>query len=194
MAKSPKKGVELLPCGKIFRANEAKRCGVPKTTLLRLVSAGEVERIGRGLYILKSNKIKPQELDYVVACAKFGPKSVIGGVTALFHYNLIEQVPRSIWVLVPYEKKTTDRFYRCIRTKASPTIGVVERTGYRITGIERSIIEAFRYSSKIGLRTAVQAMKGALSQKLTSENKIYEMARAMKLENFIIKYWETIIA
>ena len=61
-----------------------------------------------------------------------------------------------------------------------------------MTGIDRTIVEAFRYASKIGLRTAIQAARSALSQRLTTEKAIYQMAKALKLEKVIVKHWEAV--
>ena len=177
----------------VFDVTRARKAGISKTSLLRLIKAGQIERVGRGLYLHTKTPIKPEVRDFAVACAKFGPKSVIGGMTALFHYGLIEQVPRTIWILVPYQKKSNERLYRCLRTKLPGHIGVEDRGSYRITGLERTLVEAFRYASKIGLRTAVHAARTALTQRLTSEKKIYQMARELKLENVIVKHWETVV-
>ena len=49
----------------------------------------------------------PRTFQWNVACARFGPRSLIGGMTALFHYHLIPQVPNQVWVVVPPEKKST---------------------------------------------------------------------------------------
>ena len=35
-----------------------------------------------------------REYDFQIACAKLGSDAVIGGLSALFHYNLIEQAPK----------------------------------------------------------------------------------------------------
>jgi predicted transcriptional regulator of viral defense system len=178
----------------VFRVEDAIREGLSRATLGRLVARGEVQRVGRGLYLHSKAKVDPREQDFATACAKFGPQSCVGALTALFHYDLIEQVPNTIWVMVPYGRKTTERIYRCLRTKLPPDVGVIDRGSYRISSLERSIVEAFRYETKIGLRTAVHAAKQALSRRLTTEAKILRMAKALGVEKWVGKYWEALIA
>lgn len=93
----------------VFRVEDAARIGIPKTTLNRRVDTGEVIRVGRGLNLHAKSRLHPTKINFAVACATFGPKSVIGGITALFHYDLIEQVPITIWVLVPTRRRPDKR-------------------------------------------------------------------------------------
>lgn len=177
----------------VFNLANALGEGISKTTLMRLVANGQVFRVGRNLYLHSESSFPAEDVDYVVACSKFGHDATIGGLTALFHYGLIEQVPRKIWVIVPYDKKTIDSFYICIRTKTNPNIGVENHGRFKITNIERSIVEGFRYSSKIGLRVVIRALRKAIKEKQTTLEKIMRMARSLELENYIEKYWEALI-
>ncbi len=92
-----------------------------------------------------------RDIDYQVACTKFGPKSAIGGLTALFHYGLIEQVPGQVWVLVPPNQITHARLYRLIRTKINPDRGIINENGYRIVSVERAVLEGLKMAKEIGL-------------------------------------------
>ena len=55
------------------------------------------------------------------------------------------------------------------------------------------MIEALKYSTKIGLRTAVNAVRKALVEKQTTEKHLYALARIMGLEAILVKCWETIV-
>jgi len=178
----------------LFRLKDALKVGLSQATLMRMVAADEILKVGRGLYLHPESDLDPTVRDFAVACAKMGNKAAIGGVTALFHYGLIEQVPARIWVLVPFHKKTIDPFYRCIRTRSPFNIGIDDHGTYKIASLERSIVEAFRYQTKLGLRTAVQAAKRALKDGLTSEARIFKVAREMKYESHLHKYWEAVVA
>ena len=177
----------------VFRIADARRLKISQSTLSRLVQSGSLLRLGTGLYLHPDSKIPPEERDYALACSKFGPRSVVGGMSALFHYGLIEQVPQRIWIMVPQQIKTTDRLYRCIRTQTDSSCGTEDHGHYRITNLERSLVEAFRYSSKIGLRIALRATRTALVEKKTTLQKIIQQAKALGLEKFVKKHWEAII-
>lgn len=170
-----------------------KHLGISQATLSRLVKEGKVHRLGHGIYAHPATEIPPEEIDFAVACARFGPNSAIGGLTALFHYGLTNQPPSQIWVIAPPEKSDHNKFYRALRTKTSPTEGINEFRFYRMTNIERTIIEALHFSTKLGLRTAIGAARSALQQKLTTEKKLGEMATKLKLRPVLEKYWESIV-
>lgn len=177
----------------VFTLNEARKVGVPHSTLYRLLKDGAIQRIREGIYYSPDSDIDPAELDYIVACKKFGKSAAIGGLTALFHYNLIDQAPKKIWVVVPSDKKSNDKFYRCLRTQVSLKKGVDEFPRYRMTSIERTLVEALKYSTKIGIRTALNAIRSAIREKMTNEIKIGKMAAELKMKNILHRYWETIV-
>ncbi len=176
-----------------FGVSEAFEAGISNATLSRLTAKDIVIRVGHGVYIHPESNISPEEQDYVRACSKFSPDAVIGGISALFHYHLVEQVPQVIWVIVPQNKQTRDKFYRLIRVKSIKKIGIDKHKHFNITNIERTIVEAFVYENKIGMRTAMGAITKAIKEKKTDLNKVMKMARDLGYDNIIKKHWESII-
>jgi len=130
---------------------------------------------------------------FQIASAKFGPEVAIGGLSALYHYNLAEQVPGQIWVLVPPEKRTRVRGYKLIRTKTKLDREIVNERGYRIVTVERAILEGLKFITKIGERAAVKAAREALSHKQTTEMKLAKAARELGIEPVLTKYLEIIL-
>ncbi len=158
-----------------------------------MVRDGDIVRIARNLYRHVESDIDPAVEDFVVACAKFGPKSAIGGLSALFAYHLTDQAPRQIWVLVPPEKMSRSRLYRVIRTKSNLKKGIESHSGYRIATVERAIAEAFRYAPKIGFETVLRAARQAIRDRHTTAEKILRQGRDLGFERYIIKYWESLV-
>ncbi len=150
-------------------------------------------RVGRGIYLHPEADLD-REMDFKIACVKFGPKAAIGGLSALFHYNLAEQVPGQVWVLVPPEKKTTEPLYRLMRTRVKLDMGVLSKNGYRIVSVERAVLEGLKLATKIGERTAVKAARGALAQRQTTEAKLGKVAKDLGLESILDKYFEVVTA
>ena len=172
---------------------EAESVGISQPTLSRLARNGVVIRLGEGLYAHADQQIiDPSVFQWIVACTRFGPKALIGGMTSLFHYNLIPQVPSKVWVIVPPNQKSTIQLYRCLRSIHDPNVEVHEQGLYRIATLERSIVEAFTYKTKIGLGTAITAGRRAISDHLTDEKRLYSAAEALGLTGAIEKYWEAI--
>ena len=183
----------LKKLGLISSREIQKKLGVSQPTISRLVKSGELLKFGHSFYAHPALEIPPQDLDFATACAKFGPKSAIGGLTALFHYGLIEQAPAQVWVIVPPSKKGSDRFYRVIRTKTSIKNGIDAFPYYRITNLERSVIEAMKFGKKIGERVVIGSARKALSEGLTTEKKLGLMAKKLNLKFILERYWESII-
>ncbi|MCB0272444.1 MAG: type IV toxin-antitoxin system AbiEi family antitoxin domain-containing protein [Bdellovibrionales bacterium] len=176
----------------VFTLSQAEELGISHQKLSTLVKEGKILRMDRGLYLHHEANIK-REIDFQIALAKFGPTSAIGGLSALFYYNLAEQVPNQTWVLVPPTKKTASKGYRLIRTKIRLDHGIVEGKGYRIVSIERAIVEACKLASKIGERTAIKAARTAIQEKMTTLPKLAKMAKELGLEKSLNKYFEAII-
>ena len=170
-----------------------KRLKISQPSLSRLVKAGQIVKLSYGIYAHPSFEIPPADLDFAIACAKFDNNSAVGGLSALFHYGLIDQAPSQIWVIVPLDKANNNRLYRIIRTNITFKHGIDFLKFYRITNIERTIIEALKHSEKIGPRVAIGAARSALKKGLTTEKKLGEMAHKLKLRSVLEKYWEAII-
>lgn len=175
-----------------FSLSQAEEIGVSQQELSRLVKDEKIQRMERGIYLHPKAKVS-REIDFQIACTKFGPKSVVGGLTALFYYNLANQVPQQTWVLVPPEQRSYAQGYRLIRTKTPLNVGVIQGNGFQIVSIERAIAEGFKLASKIGERTAIKAARIAIQQKQTTLKKIGVMAKELGLDAYLTKYFEAII-
>lgn len=176
----------------LFTLQEAKRYGVSQSTLSRLVKENLIQRVARGQYVHAECDIDIENIDFAITCKKFGKTAVIGGLTALAHYNLADEIPNRIWVLVKADVRTKESIYRCIRTTINLNHGVVNMGKYRISNIERAIIEGFKFSSKIGLGIVLKAARRALSTRQTTESKLVAQAKRLNLEKYLLKYWEVI--
>jgi predicted transcriptional regulator of viral defense system len=176
----------------IFTAAEAIELGYSQPSISRLAKSGELVRLEQGIFRHRDAKPDFESLDYVVATKRFGDSSAIGLLSALTYHGLIEQVVEQIWILVPPNTKTNSDRYRCIRVKTDLNVGIERHKNFAITNIERTIIEAFKYSSKIGLDVAVRAARFALKKKLTTASRILKQAKELKMERFIVRHWEAI--
>lgn len=165
--------------------------GLSQQEISRLVAAKDLKRVGRGLYLHPNAKLD-QDVGFQIASAKFGPEAAIGGLSALFHYNLAEHVPGEVWVLVPPGKRTRVRGYKLIRTRTRLDKEIVNEKGYRIVTVERAVVEGLRFITKIGERTAIKAARESLANRQTTETKLARAAKALGLQYVLAKYLEVI--
>lgn len=182
------------PFNGIFSAKEASKTGIPRRIFKKMLDDGTFIQVRRGYYLHNRTRISNEELDFAVACKHFGTSAVVGGLTALFHYGLTENVPKHIWVLVPSERRSGPKLFRCIRTNVRPDIGVIDNGYFRITNIERTIVDALKFSTKIGLGTAIKAARTAISEKKTTPSKVAHQAKEMGLLKVVERNWEAITA
>ncbi|MBL7669691.1 MAG: type IV toxin-antitoxin system AbiEi family antitoxin domain-containing protein [Bdellovibrionaceae bacterium] len=177
----------------LFTTAQAEKIGFSRPALSRMVESGDLSRVGRGLYVHKDVKTSV-DIGFQIACAKFGPNAAIGGLSALFHYNLVEQVPQETWIIVSPETRTKEKGYRLMRTKAPLNVGVTTKNGYKIATVERALVEGLRFASKIGERTAIGAVRKAFAQNLTNEAKLGRTAKELGLLSTVQRFFEAIVA
>ena len=180
----------------LFKSNEVyKKIGISQPTLSRWVNKGLIEHVSRGLYIHPQSSVLPEYLDFAIACSHFGLKSAIGGLSALFYYGLTEQVPEQVWLIVPSSRKdeSIQKKYKCLRTHTSLRIGIDKKKHFKITNVERTLLEAMKFATKIGQRTAISSTRKAFNEKLTTEKKLVQMSSRLKMKNVLKKYWEAIV-
>ena len=179
---------------KFFTSAELlKLLKISQLTFSRMVKEEKIIKMAYGIYALPSLKIPPEELDFAIACYKFGKNSAISGLSALFHYHLIDQAPSQIWVTASTNTTNNNKLYHLLRTQLSMKHGIESHTHYRISSIERAIIEALKFATKIGPRIAIGAARVALKEGLTTEKKLGDMADKLGLRSTLMKYWESIV-
>ena len=175
----------------VFTLAQGKALGISQQDISRLVAAKNLVRLGRGIY-LHPNAHLDRDVGFQVAYSKFGPDSAIGGLSALYHYNLAEQVPCEIWVLVPPGKRTRVKGYKLLRTKTRLDKEIIDEKSYRIVTVERAVLEALKFITKIGERTAIKAARESLAQRKTNEAKLARAAKELGLESILAKHLEVI--
>ena len=183
----------------IFDASEAhEEVGVSRHTLSRWTRDGRLQRVGWGLYIHPDCPIDPAELDFAVACKHFGEQAAIAGASALFYYGLIAQVPQQVWLVVQQSRKNRINFkynnYKCLRTAKTFKYGITKKKHFKITSIERTIVESLWFSTKLGQRLTINAARASLVKGMTTERKIGKMAEQLDMQSTLARYWESIVS
>ncbi|WP_141735510.1 type IV toxin-antitoxin system AbiEi family antitoxin domain-containing protein [Oligoflexus tunisiensis] len=176
----------------LFRTSDAIKEGVSQRTLSRMVEAGTLSRLEHGIF-LHPDFERMDEVEFIQACLRFGPDAAIGGLTAFSYYAVTEQVPTQTWVMVSNSiRNLYPKSYRVLRTKHDLKVEIEEHEGWRIVSLERAIIEAFVYHTKIGYQTALIAARTALSEKKITEKSLATAAERLQCWPQIAKNWEAI--
>jgi predicted transcriptional regulator of viral defense system len=176
----------------IFTLEQAEKLGISQQSLSRFVEEEKIKRVARGIYLHPAAHLDG-DVGFQIAGVIFGADAAIGGISALYHYNLAEQVPGHIWVVVPPQKRTAKYGYKLIRTKVRLDKEIRTEHGYRIVSVERAILEGLKFITKIGERIAIKAARNALAKGQTTELKLGKAAKELGLESVLIKYLEVIV-
>jgi predicted transcriptional regulator of viral defense system len=176
----------------VFTTSEAIDAGFSQPTISRKAVLGEIIRLAHGFYVHPEAKLNLKDIDFILACKRFGAAAYIGGLSSLFRHGLINQVPDRVWVVVPAAVKSMDSRYRCIRSTHVSQAGVVNYKNFRMANVHRSIIDGLYYSAKIGRKTAISAARKALREGMTSEKNLYEIAKKADFLKTLDQYWDAI--
>lgn len=177
-----------------FTLPEARTNGISHQLLFQLLKRNKVIRLSRGIYAVSGSEDLGQEADYHLAQQKFGREVAVGGLTALFRYQLVDESPNKIWLLVPPTIRTSDKKYRLLRTSRDLRIGIEDHKTFRIASLERALVDAILFQAKIGEETAKSAIIKALRRKLTTPEKIFQIAKQLDVLSKLYEHWPSIQA
>lgn len=159
-------------------AKELEGRGLSRNELERLLADGEIVRLGRGIYQLASADIGDENQFRAATKRIRGPSSVCT-LSALAHYNLTDEIPKQVWLMVGAGRKSSLKDVRLFRTRNPRwNIGIESADGYKITSVERTIVDCLSYQHKFG-NLGVDALKRALKDKKTTLSKIVDIAERL---------------
>jgi predicted transcriptional regulator of viral defense system len=159
-------------------AKELEGLGLSRSELERLLADGEIVRLGRGVYQLASNDIG-DENQFRAATKRIRGRTSVCTLSALAYYNLTDEIPKQVWLMVGIGRKSNLKDVRLFRTRNPHwNIGVDAADGYKITSVERTIVDCLSYQHKFG-NLGVDALKRAIKDKKTTLNKIADIAERL---------------
>jgi predicted transcriptional regulator of viral defense system len=178
--------IETLLLATNFTAKEAKQCGVSVETLAYYAKAGQIERLGRGLYRgIHAPTIQSFQWEDLVTAVRSIENGTICLTSALALYELTEEIPRQHWIAISHGTShhagTIVKIIRMRNHMLGKTTIDIDGVVVSIFDRERTILDAFRYLSK---ETALKALKAGLEQpreKRVDIKKLRSYAKKMKI-------------
>lgn len=190
--------VGLLTHRNVARLSEILATGATAAAVSRLERQGTIVRLSRGLYQLADS---PLELHQpLVEAAKLVPNGVICLVSALSYHELTDQIPRRVWVAIGHKDWRPHIAYPPIRfVSFAPEAltryidaHLIEGTEVRITNPARTIVDLFKYRTKVGPNIAIEGLKEALRTRKASPAEIHNIAVEMKQWKVMQPYVEAL--
>ena len=192
--------LSLARAHKLLRARDVSQHGLPTIALTRLVQAGKLERVARGLYGLPGTKTSEHRSLAEVAARV--PKGVVCLVSALRVHEIGTQAPFEVWIAIP-QHMVTPRLdqpaIRVVRMSDAALADGVEH--HEIDGIDvpvfdagRTVVDCFRFRNKIGMDVALEALREGWSQRKFTLDDLWRHATRGRVANVMRPYIEAITA
>lgn len=182
----------------LLRSGDLDEAGIPRVYLTRLITRGQLERIGRGLYRLPETSLTEHEgLAFI---AKKVPQAVFCLLTALQFHELTTQLPRQIWIALPRHSHTPKIDYPPIKTilysgdaySQGIELHKQNKVTLRIYCVAKTIADCFKHRNKIGLDVAIEALKEVLIRKKASIDELWHYAKICRVTNVMRPYLEVL--
>ena len=192
--------IRLLQSQGMMRLSEFKVNGITAATIGRMVRAGEVNRLARGLYQLPD---APLVANHSLAeAAKRVPRGVVCLVSALAYHELTDQLPRSVWMAIgtrdwmPKEGRPAMRIVRFTDALLTDDVLTVhiENVPVKVFGIAKTIADCFRHRRKVGQAVALEGLQEALRQRKASPAEIAHHAGRGGVATVVHPYLEALTA
>lgn len=171
---------------------------MPTVALTRLVSAGKLERVARGVYSLPKQSISEHRSLAEVAIRI--PRGVICLLSALRVHDIGTQAPHAVWLAIPHRMLAPrmDRpTLRVIRMSGKSLSEGIERFG--IDGVQvpvftaaKTIADCFKFRNKIGLDVALEALREGWNKRKATMDDLWHYASVNRVANVMRPYLESI--
>jgi predicted transcriptional regulator of viral defense system len=190
--------LDLLVRKGMLRSSDLDAVEAPRVVLSRMTAAGQLERVGRGLYRLPESP--GSEHEGLAAIATKAPRAVFCLLTALQFHELTTQLPRQVWIAMPRGSHVPRIDYPPVRMVQfsseaySAGIEVVERdrVPLRVYGVAKTVADCFKHRHKIGLDVALEALRDAWTQKKATADELWHYAEICRVANVMRPYLEAI--
>jgi len=199
MANLSQRVLELVREARVLRPRDLDAHGIPRTYLSRLVEAGKLTRISRGLYTLAEADVTEHQT--LIEASKKLPNGVICLLSALRFHELTTVSPHEVWMAIG-EKDWKPRFtyppvrlfrFSDITLSAGVNEHIVDNCPIRVFSEAKTVADCFKYRNKVGIDLALEALRECWRQKRATADELWHFADLCRVKNIMRPYLETII-
>lgn len=174
--------------------------GIHRQVLSRLVAAGEIERMARGLYRLPEHPLTEHHGLAIASAAV--PHGVICLLSALQFHGLGTQLPSDVWIAIDRRARRPALKYPPLRvvryTGEALTEGVeshrIEGQVVRVYSVAKTLADCFKYRNKIGLDVALEALREAWRARRFTMSELDRCAGICRVQRVMRPYLEALVA
>ena len=185
--------------GGILRTAQALRAGIHPSTLYAMRDDGTLEIVSRGVYRLSDSD--PLGNPDLVTVATRIPLGIVCLISALAFHELTTQIPHEVHVALPRGAEEPRLDYPPIRTYRFSgeafTEGVetheFDNVNVRIYNPEKTLADCFKFRNRIGLDTAVEAVRFYRERRPVKVDDLMRYASICRVKKIIRPYLEAIL-
>jgi predicted transcriptional regulator of viral defense system len=182
--------------GGILKASDAIHEGIHPRTLYEMRDKGIVEVLSRGLYRLAD--LRPLSNQDLISVSLRIPHGVVCLISALAFHGITSQVPHEVYIAVERVSRPPKVDYPPVRVfrftgeafKSGIESHNTEGVSLRVYSAEKTIADCFKYRNKLGLDTAIEALRLYRERKRFKVDDLMRFARVCRVENVIRPYVE----
>ena len=198
MASSKRQIQTLLSRAGTARSRDLVTAGVTRSQLSRMVVAGELVRVARGLYAKPG--YQSSENGVLAEITKRAPNALFSLLTALRLHDLTTQAPFEVWIAIGNKEHSPRLTYPPLRTvhfsDAALSAGVetrrVDGTPIRVTNVAKTVADCFKFRNKVGIDVALEALREARRTKKASADELWRYAKIDRVANVMRPYLEAV--
>lgn len=179
---------------------ELAEAGIHRQTLTRLVVAGRLERVVRGLYRLSD--YSPTEHYGLSLASAAVPQGVVCLLSALQFHGIGTQLPFEVWIAIDRRARRPALRYPPLRvvrfSGAAITEGVeshrLEGRTVLVYGVAKTVADCFKYRNKIGLDVALEALREAWRDRRFTMDEMEHCGAVCRVQRVMRPYLEALVA
>lgn len=182
----------------VIRPRDLEPLGIPRAVLRRLVDQGALVRAGRGLYMSPDADVTPHHT--LVEVTARVPGAVVNLLSALAFHEITDELPHAVWIAIRRGSQAPKlESPRLELTWTAPRFLELGVTRHQIEGIEvavtdpaRTVVDCFKFRSRVGLDVAIAALRGFLASHRQGRSELWELAGDCRVRTVIRPYLESL--
>jgi predicted transcriptional regulator of viral defense system len=184
----------------LLRVRDLAQLGLPTVVISRLVAAGKLERIARGVYSLPGRSLSAHRS--LAEAALRVPQGVICLLSALRVHDIGTQAPSEVWLAIPHNAPSPRLDHpavRAVRMSGAAFAEGVERI--QVDGVEvpvfnaaKTVADCFKFRNKIGLDVALEALNDGWTHRKLTMDSLWHYATIDRVANVMRPYLESVTA
>ena len=189
----------LLKQRKIVRTEELSSAGVHRETIHRMVKAGDIVKLARGLYSFPN--YQPTEHYSLIEAQKLVDQGVVCLLSALSYHDIGTQNPSEIWMAIPRKTRHPKIDNSPVKIVQFSGEGyrngiethIIENNEIQIYNIPKTIADCFKYRNKLGIDVAIEALKDVILNERTTVDELLKYSEICRVRRIITPYMESLV-